>query len=170
MGTEHSGMMVDIMPIDWDTLWRVLDDRFALGHASIHGPEHWRRVERYAVHVAEQSGGDALVVRLFAIFHDVCRLNDSVDDEHGARGAALAAHLRGEYFALSDARFAQLHDACTWHTAGHLSDDPTIGACWDADRLDIWRVGYTPHERFMSTDHARALVRAGRIGPRHLPR
>ena len=37
----------------------------------------------------------------------------------------------------------------TWHPC--TTDDPTIGTCWDADRLDIGRVGIIPHERFMST-------------------
>ena len=26
-----------------------------------------------------------------------------------------------------------------------------VGTCWDADRLDIGRVGIVPHERYMST-------------------
>ncbi|HEY3418809.1 MAG TPA: HD domain-containing protein [Armatimonadota bacterium] len=157
------------MQIDWDALWKELIGQFSLGADSIHGPEHWRRVERHAVELAEHNGGDLLVVRLFAVFHDVCRVNDGRDDEHGARGAEQALRLRGRCFELTDDKFAQLHYACCWHTAGQLSDDPTIGACWDADRLDIWRAGYIPHERFMSTDHARSLVRAGCIGPEYTP-
>ncbi|MHB9026175.1 MAG: hypothetical protein ACYC7E_18715 [Armatimonadota bacterium] len=157
------------MQIDWDALWEELIGHFSMGEESIHGPEHWRRVERHAVELAEHSGGEILVVRLFAVFHDVCRENDGRDDAHGARGAAQALRLRGRCFELPDASFAQLHYACTWHTAGQLSGDPTIGACWDADRLDIWRAGYTPDERFMSTEHARELVRAGRIGPEYTP-
>lgn len=114
-------------------------------------------------------GGDILVARLFALFHDVCRESEGRDDGHGARGAELAARLRDTYFELPDDGFNRLHYACTWHTAGHLHDDPTIGACWDADRLDIWRAGLTPHERFMSTEHARKLVRTNRIGPDYTP-
>ncbi|MHB9134808.1 MAG: HD domain-containing protein [Armatimonadota bacterium] len=157
------------MQIDWDTLWEHLAGQFALGEHSIHGTEHWHRVERHAVRLAEHSSGDILVVRLFAVFHDVCRQNDGSDEAHGARGAELATRLRGQYFELPDESFAQLHYACTWHTSGQLSEDPTIGACWDADRLDIWRAGYTPHERYMSTQYARQLVRARKVGPQHTP-
>lgn len=155
--------------IDWNCLWDELSGRFALGEHSIHGPDHWHRVERHAIHLAERGGGDLVVVRLFALFHDVCRERDGWDDEHGARGALLAVRLRGMLFDLSDAQFDRLHYACTWHTAGQLSDDPTIGACWDADRLDIWRAELTPREQYMSTAQARRLVRTGRIGPQYLP-
>jgi uncharacterized protein len=158
-----------VMQVDWERLWQQIMDGFALDVGSLHGPAHWRRVERYGVQLATQHEGDVLVARLFAVFHDACRRSDHRDDDHGARGAALAARLRGEYFNLSDAGFAQLHYACCWHTAGQLSPDPTIGACWDADRLDLWRAGITPHERFMSTAGARDAARTGRTGPAHLP-
>ena len=36
-----------------------------------------------------------------------------------------------------------LRRACATHTHGITSDDPTIGVCWDADRLDISRFGYS---------------------------
>ena len=36
-----------------------------------------------------------------------------------------------------------------------VSDDPTTGACWDADRLNLWRVGITPAARLLSTTEAR---------------
>ena len=44
------------------------------------------------------------------------------------------------------------------HTGGRTSDDPTTGTCWDADRLDIGRVGIIPHQRYMSTEPARRLL------------
>jgi uncharacterized protein len=155
-------------PIDWAALWETMSNRFTLGMDSIHGPAHWRRVEQCGIQLVEHSDADLLVVRLFAVFHDVCRQNDSRDDEHGARGAALAVLLRGEQFTLADDSLALLRYACTWHTSGQVHHDPTIGACWDADRLDLWRAGITPRESFMSTAYGRQLVRAGQIGPHYL--
>lgn len=157
------------MQINWTALWDEAIAHFCLGAESIHGPEHWRRVERYGMMLAEHSGGDILVVRLFAVCHDVCRWNDGIDNEHGVRGAAAAARWRGKLFTLPDETFALLHEACCLHTSGLRSDDPTIGACWDADRLDLWRAGITPRENMMSTEHARKLVRARKIGPRYVP-
>ena len=36
------------------------------------------------------------------------------------------------------------------------SADPTIGACWDADRLNLWRVGVAPARGMLSTAAARS--------------
>jgi uncharacterized protein len=80
-----------------------------------------------------------------------------LDFGHGARGAKYAASLRGIQFNLNDDHFELLWYACVYHTNGQLSDDPTIGACWDADRLDLTRIGETPKARFMSTALGRNL-------------
>lgn len=126
---------------------------------------HWRRVERNGLLLATRTGADLNVVRLFALFHDCCRINDGWDDGHGARGAEHAASLRGEAFELSDDRFELLRFACTWHTDREHHDDPTIGTCWDADRLDLGRVGIIPHPRLMSTEFGREIAVCGSIEP-----
>lgn len=146
---------------DFAELARTVTGTFALGDDSIHGPTHWRRVERNGLWLAERSGGDLLVVRLFAWFHDSCRLNEYGDPDHGRRGADYARRLRGSLFQVEDEAFERLTFACTWHTAAKHSDDPTIGACWDADRLDLGRVGILPSARFMSTAAGREAATAG---------
>lgn len=123
-----------------------------MSHKSIHGPAHWRRVERNGLWLAERVGADCDVIRLFALFHDCRRTTDSTDPGHGARGAAFAAELRGRLFDLSEASFALLRLACVEHTDGKRHADPTVGACWDADRLDIGRAGLVLHPRYMSTE------------------
>ena len=60
---------------------------------------------------------------------------------HGPRGAALARELHGGAFTLDEGRMGLLKFACEEHTNGGVSSDPTIGVCWDADRLNLWRVG-----------------------------
>ena len=37
-----------------------------------------------------------------------------------------------------------------------FSDDPIIGTCWDADRLDLGRVGVKPNPKLLSTERARS--------------
>ena len=101
-------------------------------------------------------GCDAELVLLFALLHDSQRFNDSRDPEHGLRAALFARELQAEgVLALDDERLAVLVDACTRHDKGYVSDDPTTGACWDADRLNLWRVGITPEARLLSTWPAR---------------
>jgi len=132
---------------------------------SVHGPADWKRVEQNGLLLATKTGADINVVRLFALFHDSRRLNDGTDEGHGARGADYAAELRGKHYDLDDAAFALLHEACTWHTDRDFSNDATIGTCWDADRLDLGRVGMIPNPKFMSTDFGREIARVGSIRP-----
>jgi uncharacterized protein len=143
---------------DFDRLAAALSQRFSARRHSVHGPEHWRRVEKIGMRLAKQSGADELVVRLFAWFHDSCRLNDGTDPGHGRRGADLAAQYKGTLYDLEAGAYDQLIYACTWHTDNVHSEDATIGTCWDADRLDLGRVGKIPEQRFMSTEAGRAAV------------
>lgn len=45
--------------------------------------------------------------------------------------------------------------ACHEHNNGKISDDPTISICWDADRLNLWRVGIVPQSKFLSSSIAK---------------
>ncbi len=75
-------------------------------------------------------------------------------------------------FELSDAAFDALVIACRDHSRGRTSPDPTIGSCWDADRLDLLRCGIHPRDRFLSTAAARgaklqrwaAAITRGQVG------
>ena len=151
------------MSTNWQTLWEHITREFQCDRDSIHGPSHWRRVERNGLLLATRSGAIEEVVRLFAVFHDSRREHDGCDDTHGSQGAAYASSLRGVLFDLSDEHFELLHYACTWHTHGRLSDQPTIGSCWDADRLDLGRIGTTPEAAYMSTEFGREIAAHGSI-------
>jgi uncharacterized protein len=61
-------------------------------------------------------------------------------------------------FAIDPGRFDLLKEAIRLHTSGLTTNDPTIGTCWDADRLDIGRVGMTPSEKYMSTEAGRDMA------------
>lgn len=126
--------------------------------SEIHGESHWRRVAAHGLYLADESGADRLVVLLFAMFHDSMRFNDDHDPEHGMRGGFLAVCLNDGLIQLSEDRLDLLDSACRDHPSGLISDDPTIGACWDADRLDLVRLGDTIDNAFMSTDHGRSLL------------
>lgn len=84
------------------------------------------------------------------------RQNEYDDPEHGHRGAELSRRLHHEgLLPLADADRALLYEACNDHDRGLVTEDPTIGACWDADRLNLWRVGRKPDPRLLSTAAAR---------------
>ena len=144
-------------------LWeRVIRERNADYHG-IHGPQHWARVERNGLYLAKDSGADVRVVSLFALFHDSCRFNDGFDPEHGSRGAEYARQSRAFLEFLDDTAFEQLHFACTWHTDQVHHEDPTIHTCFDADRLDLGRVGITPHADYLNTHTAKTLAAGNQL-------
>ncbi|MBZ0269297.1 hypothetical protein K8I85_14180 [bacterium] len=49
-----------------------------------------------------------------------------------------------------------VHAACEGHTHGGTVADVTVQTCWDADRLDLGRVGVRPLPRYLCTPPARA--------------
>jgi uncharacterized protein len=143
---------------DHAAIMKVIVDGYVLPVRGDHGIVHWARVLENGLRIAELTGADREVVGLFALFHDSRRINEYRDDGHGLRGAELARSLRGSLVHLDDARFAHLFEACRLHTDGHLDGDPTVQACWDADRLDLGRVGITPQPDRLCTNAARDLL------------
>lgn len=144
--------------INWKKLWKCVIDQFVLGDDSIHGWQHWEKVEKYGLTIAKRSGADRNIVRLFAVLHDSRRKHDGIDAEHGYRSAEFAISLRDKYFKLNENDFTTLIYAIKWHNKGLISDDPTIGTCWDADRLDLPRAGIFPRLRKLNTEYGKSLA------------
>lgn len=137
-------------------LLRAIRDQFRCDWDGMHGIRHWYNVKRNAHEINKWMqahygvAADPLVIDLFALFHDACRVNEFTDRGHGQRGGELAKKFRGTCFDCTDVQMQLLVDACSRHEYGETSTDPTIGVCWDADRLDLDRVGIWPTERYMS--------------------
>lgn len=138
----------------------------------IHGDAHWRRVAEAGLFLAEREDVNPHVVLLFAILHDCRRENDGHDPGHGPRAAALAERIGHEPLELAVDELATLAHAMREHDRGRVTADPLVGACWDADRLDLHRVGITPDPRLLSTGTAREATTitrfadVGRMAPR----
>ena len=148
--------------------------RFTHFDSKLHGPAHWVRVHRFGLLLADGLNlGDrqARCVEVFAWTHDLARLDDGGGNQHAVDGAVHA-------FAVMDALFPDLGSdqrtllskAIRFHSDGVTADEAhfqglldldewtedevidTVGACWDADRLDLLRLGIAPNQRYMSTD------------------
>jgi len=143
---------------DFAAILRAVLDGYALPVRGHHGAGHWARVFDNGERLAAATGADAEVVALFALFHDARRWNEAWDPGHGHRGAEFASTLRGSLVHLDPARFDLLYEACRLHTDGETEADLTLQACWDADRLDLGRVGIRPRRELLCTDAARALL------------
>ena len=135
-------------------------------HSRLHGPGHTRRVHVHAQRLLEQIGwpeADATLVLRAALWHDIGRLGDGVEPDHGRLSAEHADELGlSAALAPDDAavvRFAirrhSLRDRGAEEEAARLAsaDDPTrrlaqperaLRVLWllkDADALDRVRLG-----------------------------
>ena len=143
--------MIDIEKVKQ---WAVT--RWTLGE--LHGISHWERVERNGLLLATPEC-DVTVIRLFAYLHDSCRETDGYDLEHGPRAAKMMESLRNNLLKdLNDEQFAMLQHACRLHTTTHLTGNPTIDACFDADRLDLGRVNIKPDPEKMATEKGKEMA------------
>ena len=120
----------------------------------IHGVPHWQRVRENGLRIAKQSGANPLIIELFAFLHDCCREDDWSDPGHGKRAAEFVHSLRGSIIHLSGEDFTLLHEAIRDHELGLMKGDITVVTCWDADRLDLGRVGIRPDPRYLCTQFA----------------
>ena len=138
-------------------LAREVEQKAPLAESPDHGIHHWQLVAVTGAELADTvPDADRLVVLLFALFHDSQRETDYVDPEHGPRAAALAAEMIPDSLPdFEPERLELLCKACELHTTAPPTDHPTLGTCWDADRLNLWRVGIEPSPRFLSTDEAK---------------
>ncbi|MBL6459487.1 hypothetical protein JMJ55_29700 [Belnapia sp. T6] len=122
----------------------------------VHGPAHWLRVLANGRALAALTpDADAEVVGLFALLHDSRRVNEHTDPQHGERAADFVRQLDSQgLLPINGARIAVLAAACARHELGEVSDHPTIGCCWDADRLELSRLQRRPKVELLSTKAA----------------
>jgi uncharacterized protein len=140
--------------MDFKPLMALILERYELPPNGLHGVAHWARVLDNGLRLAPDTGAIPSVVTYFAILHDSQRINEGHDPDHGPRAARFAEEVRKEMIALDDHEFRLLVRACEGHTHERTHPDATIQTCWDSDRLDLGRVGITPHPNYLCTEFA----------------
>jgi uncharacterized protein len=141
--------------MDLQAIVRAAKERFPLDLRGIHGVAHWQRVRENGLRIAKHSGANKTIVELFAFLHDCCREDNGPDPEHGERAAAFAESLRGTLILLDDEDFVLLYEAIRDHQRGFTKGDKTVITCWDADRLDLGRIGNRPNPKYLGTRFAK---------------
>jgi uncharacterized protein len=127
--------------------------------STIHGEHHWQCVAYIGLQLAKSVNScDALLVLLFSVIHDSMRLSDGSDPDHPRKACLLVEEINHKQFDLSSYQMNVLRKALLYHSDGSISLDPTIGVCWDSDRLDLWRCGMIPEEDMLSTRAAKRLI------------
>lgn len=146
------------MPPAYD-LQEILEEvlgGFRLRHDRNHGVGHWARVMVNGRDLARRYGIDAKVVELFALLHDCRRDAEGVDREHGPRAADYVHELAARgLIRLSRQDLDILAFACRHHSSGRRDGPLLAQVCWDADRLDLGRVGIAPAPDKLCTAFAR---------------
>jgi uncharacterized protein len=142
------------------SLCTIIESQFALGAGSIHGRWHWDKVWQLGRQIGEKNGADIEVVQLFAYLHDCKRETEEIDAHHGTRSAEYTQELFEKgHLNITAAQLAQLTFACRFHNQDHAqSSDITIQTCWDADRLDLPRVGISVNPEMLFTQAAKNII------------
>lgn len=136
----------------------LLRNQFQLDWRGIHGASHWARVRRNGLMLARLTSANPRIVEYFAFLHDICRANDGHDPDHGERAARFIAKLGRSELCLAGNELELLIDAVRGHTLGKDHHDNTVRTCWDADRLDLTRIGIRPDPARLCTDAARRVA------------
>ena len=142
---------------------RILRIRnYVLEHTNqrgVHGITHWDRVYNFG-QLLLTPDVNPLVVGLFAYLHDSCRVDDGEDLHHGPKAARFIDTLRTSLLKdVNDKDIYLLKEACRLHTIADKTENPTIVACFDADRLDLARVGIIPDPARMATKKGKEMAR-----------
>jgi uncharacterized protein len=129
----------------------------------VHGLPHWANVWNTGIRLALKTGASLNVVTWFAFTHDCQRRSDYKDPNHGERAADLLIELRNHTDAalrhtLTTTEFDDLEFAVRHHSKGLTQKNATVETCWDADRLDLPRVGIIPNPSVLCTDEAKRMV------------
>ena len=141
------------MSYDRDGLIQFVGKVFQCDWQGLHGIQHWTRVAKHGKTIGKLHGlskSDLLIVELFSYLHDSCRQSEGIDRDHGQRAAVMAFDLNGLCYDLNDFDSERLCEAIAGHSFGGTSKDVAIQTCWDADRLDLGRVGIVPSEKYLS--------------------
>lgn len=142
-------VMQELASLDIEAIKQIALKDWELGET--HGLPHWQRVERNGIILAT-SEVNITVVRLFAYLHDKCRIDNGYDVEHGKRAANMINGIRHTLLKeLTNNEFELLSKACELHTTTLRTGNLTIDTCFDADRLDLERVGIIPYPNKMAT-------------------
>ena len=142
-------------------LYTYLLHNFQLDISSIHGPIHWKRVLNNGLLIAQNNIlVDIHILKLFAWIHDSKREDEFMDIQHGIRAAKSLRYLKNlGLINLTSLQHNKLDFACKYHSSRKTTLDPTIGACWDADRLELTKVGMIPSEACFSTKAGKNILR-----------
>jgi uncharacterized protein len=140
-----------------------IKQEFKIDYYGDHGINHWRRVYNNTERLSRHYNVESEVFELFALLHDSKRHDEFQDKHHGKRAAEFTQTLLDKaMITLDEEDTERLIYACANHTHSDkkhpLFSDLIVQICFDSDRLDIGRVGYSVDISYLATEYAKGLV------------
>ena len=124
-----------------------------------HGEQHWKAVTYAGMRLCDLvPEADRELVFLFGLFHDTQRISEYADPDHGDRAALVATEMLQDDMRDDPGRLDDLAYAIRFHDRGMVTTEATRSVCWDADRLNLWRVGTEPDPELLSTMEAADMI------------
>lgn len=141
--------------MNWPALLAQAREGSRLRHSPTHGERHWRAVAATGLELARRDRRvDPAICVAFAVLHDCRRVSEHRDPPHGPAAAGVARSSETLRAMLGADRAALVAEACFFHEGGAARrDQPLIGACFDADRFTLGRVGKDPEPHYFSVIH-----------------
>jgi hypothetical protein len=158
----------ELTEADWlqqileQSLLPIIAKRSQLPEYGYHSLWHLMQIALFSALIAWEEGVNPIPAMLAGLLHDAAREGDEAGAEHAAAALDFTDELlkTGLRYLLAPEDWARVRFAISRHPFGEQSDDPIIGACWDADRLRLaWERGVS--RRFFSTHAGLRLASAG---------
>ena len=108
----------------------------------------------YALHI----GKDPMPVVFACAFHDMSRIDDNWDTEHGKNAVPLAMRIKKHFPDLFDKETKlSIYSAVMNHTTGSAAPDYISACLWDADRTRLsWKYGF--EDKFFNTQRGKYVA------------
>lgn len=135
-------------------LKKIMNDFHLNINNGIHGIDHWTRVLINGLRISEFNNANKKVLIVFAFFHDIRREHEAGDPEHGIRAAKYLQSFKYK-INISKSELDKAMIACEGHTHIMHHDDIDVASCWDADRLDLYRVGVKPDPDRLNSNYSK---------------
>lgn len=142
--------------LDWGEVERIVFSAHPMKEG-LHGIEHVRKAAENARILAGAECPDFYDdAVLGAYLHDIGRTEDGAGNLHAISGAKIAEKMLKKHWSHLDCE--RIVYAIRYHADGLVSDDPLVGAIWDADRLELGRVGIPMSAVKFSTKTAKEMA------------
>ena len=119
---------------------------------------HTKAVVFRSIDYALELGKNPMPALFAAACHDMARINDFYDEDHGKNAVPLAQKIMAKFpDKLTETEQQSVLEAIRNHTVGTQAPDYVSACLWDADRTRLsWEHGY--HEKFFNTEYAKQVA------------